>query len=68
VDLIGLGCDTYTENDFMCDSADTYMGDMGPASENCCACGGGTVSYTPPISTPTPTNPAELVRKRKKRE
>eukprot|EP00985_Skeletonema_marinoi_P011543 scaffold5490_cov148-Skeletonema_marinoi.AAC.3 len=76
VDLIGLRCDTYTENDFMCDSADTYMGDMGPAAENCCACGGGTVSYTPPppatsntaISTPTPTNSAELVRRRKKRE
>ncbi|KAK1733903.1 hypothetical protein QTG54_015430 [Skeletonema marinoi] len=76
VDLIGLRCDTYTENDFMCDSADTYMGDMGPAAENCCACGGGAVSYTPPppatsntaISTPTPTNPAELVRRRKTRE
>mmetsp|Transcript_20192 Transcript_20192/g.30736 ORF Transcript_20192/g.30736 Transcript_20192/m.30736 type:complete len:388 (+) Transcript_20192:16-1179(+) len=76
VDLIGLTCDTYTENDFMCDSADTYMGDMGPAAENCCACGGGAVSYTPPppatsntaISTPTPTNPADPFRRRKKRE
>lgn len=45
-DRDGDGCDYYEENDD-CSSADWYAGDMGPATEHCCDCGGGSVTLRP---------------------
>lgn len=51
VDFLGNGCDYYTRAgselyDF-CDFSDAFQGEMGPATENCCSCGGGTIPSTP---------------------
>ena len=58
VDSSGWGCNKYQQYDFACGSADLFMGDMGSATEHCCACGGGNVPSNPskaPAILNTPT-------------
>ncbi len=60
-DRDGDGCDWYEEKDSCCSYADNWAGDMGPATEHCCFCGGGSVSLPPTISlnpTSSPTKSA----------
>lgn len=66
VDKFGFDCNMYNSHNgtsLMCDIADLYEGDMGSATENCCACGGGFVptnvsrpppSIAPSVAPPTP--------------
>ena len=37
-DKYGYGCDFYEEDEYRC-SPDSFAGDMGPATDNCCICG-----------------------------
>ena len=48
------GCDDYVSFGG-CSKADDYEGDMGPATDHCCNCGGGSHTY-PPTNSPTITN------------
>ena len=50
-DKFGDGCDYYEETD-ECPFADAYAGDMGPATDHCCYCGGGSHTL-PPTDPPT---------------
>ncbi len=51
-DKDGDGCDSYKKLDRICSFADGWAGDMGPATEHCCLCGGGSISL-PPTNSPT---------------
>jgi len=53
-DLYGDGCDFYEGCDPGCPGTDDYAGDMGPATQNCCFCGGGSHTL-PPTTSPKPT-------------
>ena len=69
-DSSGWGCNKYKQYDFFCDGADVFKGDMGSATEHCCACGGGNVPSKPskapaifntPSVAPTPPTPVVAV-------
>ena len=51
-DRINQGCDYYEK--FGCPRADFWAGDMGPATDHCCHCGGG-MHTLPPTSSPKPS-------------
>eukprot|EP00984_Skeletonema_dohrnii_P021326 scaffold10629_cov77-Skeletonema_dohrnii-CCMP3373.AAC.3 len=53
-DINGWGCDYYEEWD-LCPRADEIEGGIGPATTNCCICGGGSHSL-PPTNSPRPSN------------
>eukprot|EP00986_Skeletonema_menzelii_P012483 scaffold6896_cov82-Skeletonema_menzelii.AAC.1 len=49
-DKWGYGCDAYERNNW-CSTADNWAGFMGPATENCCYCGGGSHTFFPTTCT-----------------
>ena len=54
-DKFGEGCDFYYVKDEPgCPDTDEYAGEMGPATLNCCHCGGGSQTL-PPTNSPKPT-------------
>ncbi len=52
IDNYGEGCEWYSYSRSVCGYGLIYEGSMGPASENCCICGGGSTYVAP---TPRPT-------------
>ena len=58
VNSFGLGCEFYNRR--LCDSGADFQGDMGAADENCCVCGGGTVSFNS-SSSKAPTTSSTAV-------
>ena len=70
VDRSGNGCDFYESLPSWCNMNSIFEGPMGPATENCCVCGGGDVtsntSKAPAISNtpsvaPSPPTPVVAV-------
>eukprot|EP00986_Skeletonema_menzelii_P020432 scaffold31166_cov188-Skeletonema_menzelii.AAC.2 len=51
VDRFDDGCEYY-QSSLTCSDAIMYQGSMGPATKNCCTCGGGS-TYVPPTPRPT---------------